>query len=165
MKRVNGVALYTFSAEQKGADPETLTGFILIRPDLEKTRFRIRHVDQGGSLEKESALIGLPAEHSPAFWKAYATHAADLREVLMSHTLSLPRIQTCHWRVDHILSCAGIRGVNELSANISLQLTNGDKTAFTLSAEKLRVLLEESRSPRPFFERKEGRRTVGRTLS
>jgi len=103
---------------------------------------------QPEGLGTELNQIGLPAEHSRAFWKAYATHATDLREVLMSKTLSLPRIQECHWRVDYTLSCAGIRGVNEPSANISLLLSNGDKAAFALSAEKLRILLEELREAR-----------------
>lgn len=103
---------------------------------------------QPEGLGTELNQIGLPAEHSRAFWKAYATHAADLRAVLARRTLALPRVDALHWRVDYTLSCAGIRGVNAPAASIMLRLSNGDRTAFALPADKLRVLLEDLRDAR-----------------
>ena len=103
---------------------------------------------QPEGLGTELNQIGLPAEHSRAFWKAYATHAADLRAVLAARTLALPRVRELHWRVDYTLCCAGVRGVNAPAASVMLRLSNGDRAAFALPADKLRVLLEDLRDAR-----------------
>ena len=103
---------------------------------------------QPEGLGKELSQIGLPAEHSRAFWKAYQGHADDLRDVLLSQTLALPGLKSVHWRVDYILSCGAKRGVNQPAAQLAIELADGTKTSFVLSADKLRVLLEELREAR-----------------
>jgi hypothetical protein len=106
------------------------------------------------ALEAELCQIGLPAEHSRAFSRAYATHRDRLRARLAAATLSLPRVAEVHWRVDYVLSCAGIRGVNAPAAQIKLRLTNGDEAAFSLTADKLRVLLADLKEARAIVEAK-----------
>ena len=100
------------------------------------------------ALAAELTQIGLPAEHCRAFQKAYATQKDELKAKLEGSTMTQPRLSEIHWRVDYILSCNGIKGVNSPAAQIKLKLTNGEMATFTLTADKLRILLADLKEAR-----------------
>eukprot|EP00727_Mastigamoeba_balamuthi_P007361 m51a1_g3245 hypothetical protein (200) ;mRNA; r:137695-138584 len=94
-------------------------------------------------LSNELNQLGLPAEHCRAISRVYGANQEKLRSKLEEETLGLSRLSESHWRVDYVVSCGAVHAVNKPCAQLALRLSSGERVAFAVPSEKLRVLHAE----------------------
>ncbi|XP_046555794.1 COMM domain-containing protein 4-like isoform X2 [Haliotis rubra] len=102
----------------------------------------------GDTLSNELQQLGLPKEHATSLTKSYSDSLDKLQIRLQEQSLRLSSLENVKWRVDYILSSSELKDINEPSVQIRLEMKNPDTrstepVAFTVSADKFRVLLNE----------------------
>merc|ERR1711964_378398 len=106
-----------------------------------------KHDVDSDTLSNELQQLGLPKEHSTPLCKLYGDNLIKCQEQLRTQTLRLSHFDSVQWRVDYVISSNCLKDVNEPSVQICLKTKDDSGTpksvAFTLSAEKFRVFLNE----------------------
>ncbi|KAH9496772.1 COMM domain-containing protein 4 [Bulinus truncatus] len=100
------------------------------------------------TLSNELQQLGLPKEHTTSLCKSYSDGQGSLQEHFKKTSLRVSNLDTVQWRVDYVLSSSELQDVNEPSVQLKLGIRQGDSStpepvAFTLTADKFRVLLHE----------------------
>ncbi|XP_075287837.1 COMM domain-containing protein 4 isoform X2 [Opisthocomus hoazin] len=101
-----------------------------------------KHNVDSESLASELQQLGLPKEHAGGLCRSYEEKQSCLQESLRACSLRLSRPGPVRWRVDYALSSSELREVDEPLVHLSFGLSDS-ATAFSLSADKFRVLLAE----------------------
>ncbi|XP_070177673.1 COMM domain-containing protein 4-like isoform X2 [Littorina saxatilis] len=109
------------------------------------------------TLSNELQQLGLPKEHATSLCKSYSDAFHKLQEEFRNQSLRVSKLESVQWRVDYILSSSELKDVSEPSVQVKLQVKNPDNgdvkpVAFTVSAAKFRVLLNELRQASSMME-------------
>ncbi|KAK7096518.1 COMM domain-containing protein 4-like isoform X1 [Littorina saxatilis] len=109
------------------------------------------------TLSNELQQLGLPKEHATSLCKSYSDAFHKLQEEFRNQSLRVSKLESVQWRVDYILSSSELKDVSEPSVQVKLQVKNPDNgdvkpVAFTVSAAKFRVLLNELRQAGSMME-------------
>ncbi|RVE71791.1 hypothetical protein OJAV_G00055530 [Oryzias javanicus] len=107
-----------------------------------------KHDVDSESLSSELQQLGLPKEHASGLCKSYEDKHSALQDKLRDTSLRLGRLDSVSWRVDYTLSSSELSEVNEPLVHLKLQKQGAesgcsDIAAFSVSADKFRVLLAE----------------------
>ncbi|KAF6718518.1 COMM domain-containing protein 4 [Oryzias melastigma] len=107
-----------------------------------------KHDVDSESLSSELQQLGLPKEHASGLCKSYEDKHSALQDKLRETSLRLGRLDLVSWRVDYTLSSSELSEVNEPLVHLKLQKRGAesgcsDIAAFSVSADKFRVLLAE----------------------
>lgn len=108
----------------------------------------VKHNVDGDSLSNELQQLGLPKEHSTALCKTYEGKRDDVRQKFKEQSFRVCKLDGVDWRVDYVVSSSSLQEVNEPNVQLQLRIANPDTesvqtTAFTVSADKFRVLLSD----------------------
>ncbi|CAL1531444.1 unnamed protein product [Lymnaea stagnalis] len=100
------------------------------------------------TLANELQQLGLPKEHTTSLCKSYSDAQGNLQEHFRHTSLRVSNLDSVQWRVDYVLSSSELQEVNEPSVQLKLDIRPGDTraaepVAFTLTADKFRILLHE----------------------
>ncbi|XP_059168423.1 COMM domain-containing protein 4-like [Physella acuta] len=111
----------------------------------------------GETLSNELQQLGLPKEHTTSLCKSYSDAQVKLQEHFRQTSLRVSNLDSVQWRVDYVLSSSELQQVNEPSVQLKLGVTQGDSAnpepvAFTLTADKFRVLLHELKQAQTIME-------------
>lgn len=115
----------------------------------------------GETLSNELQQLGLPKENTTSLCKSYSDALPKLQEHFRQTSLRVSGLESVQWRVDYILSSSELEEVNEPNIQLKLGVRSGnsgvvDPVAFTLSADKFRVLLYELKQAYSALENVEG---------
>ncbi|XP_004069675.1 COMM domain-containing protein 4 [Oryzias latipes] len=107
-----------------------------------------KHDVDSESLSSELQQLGLPKEHASGLCKSYEDKHSALQDKLRETSLRLGRLDSVSWRVDYTLSSSELSEVNEPLIHLKLQKQGAESgcsetAAFSISADKFRVLLSE----------------------
>jgi len=113
------------------------------------------------TLANELQQLGLPKEHTTSLCKSYSDAHSKLQEHFRQISLRVSRLDSVQWRVDYVLSSSELEEVNEPNVQLKLGVSSGDQSssqpvAFTLTADKFRVLLYELKQAYSALENVEG---------
>lgn len=108
----------------------------------------VKHNIDGEALSSELQQLGLPKEHSSALCKTYEGKRDEVRRKFKDESFRVSRLDGVEWRVDYVISSSSLREVNAPCIQLKLGIANPDtkttdSTAFTVSADKFRVLLND----------------------
>ncbi|BFZ25657.1 hypothetical protein BsWGS_28696 [Bradybaena similaris] len=111
----------------------------------------------GETLANELQQLGLPREHTTSVCRSYSDGQSQLREHFRRTSLRVSGLDSVQWRVDYVLSSSELQNVNEPNVQIKLDVKQPDSTepepvAFTLTADKFRVLLHELKQAQSAME-------------
>lgn len=100
------------------------------------------------TLANELQQLGLPREHTMSLCRSYSDGHGQLQEHFKRTSLRVSGLDSVQWRVDYVLSSSELQNVNEPSVQLKFGIKQADSTAtenvaFTLTADKFRVLLHE----------------------
>ncbi|CAG5114892.1 unnamed protein product [Candidula unifasciata] len=109
------------------------------------------------TLSNELQQLGLPREHSTSVCRSYSDGLGHLQEHFRRTSLRVSGLDSVQWRVDYVLSSSELQNVNEPSVQIKLDIKQSDSAepepvAFTLTADKFRVLLHELKQAQSAME-------------
>lgn len=110
-------------------------------------------------LLQELPQLGLPLDICKAIVSEFVKFKDQLRAHFATQTLRLPRVTKTDWRVDYVLSSSHVKSVGEPSVRMALTLSKptidvhqDQQLSFTMSADKLRVFLNELKTVRRGME-------------
>ncbi|CAH1789982.1 unnamed protein product [Owenia fusiformis] len=111
----------------------------------------------GESLSNELQQLGFPKEHSTAICRSYADNLSKLQDEFRRQSLRLSQLESVSWRVDYIVSSSELKEVNEPSVDLQMKIRNPDTgtvdpIAFTMTAEKFRIFLNELKQAQGLME-------------
>uniref|UniRef100_A0A0B6ZLN1 COMM domain-containing protein n=1 Tax=Arion vulgaris TaxID=1028688 RepID=A0A0B6ZLN1_9EUPU len=100
------------------------------------------------TLSNELQQLGLPREHTTSLSRSYSDGQSQLQEHFRSTSLRVSSLDSVQWRVDYVLSSSELQNVNEPSVQLKFGIkdvnsVDSNLVAFTLTADKFRVLLHE----------------------
>eukprot|EP01091_Cochliopodium_minus_P005404 TRINITY_DN1533_c0_g1_i1.p1 TRINITY_DN1533_c0_g1~~TRINITY_DN1533_c0_g1_i1.p1 ORF type:complete len:219 (+),score=38.62 TRINITY_DN1533_c0_g1_i1:1-657(+) len=120
-------------------------------------------------IKTELQQLGLPKEHCTALARPFQKYKDKLAPKFESEVLSFPRLKNVEWRVDYILCSNQLRSIEKPEAQIKIVTTkrlydtksqekekkknnvnedNLNTYVFTLSHDKVRILLHELKEAR-----------------
>lgn len=107
-----------------------------------------KHDVDSDTLSNEMQQLGLPKEHSVPLCKLYGDNFIKCQDQLRKQTLRLSYFDSVKWRVDYVISSSSLKNVTEPCVKICFKVRENtsatpQSVAFTLSAEKFRVFLNE----------------------
>eukprot|EP00696_Hemimastix_kukwesjijk_P016925 gnl/Hemi2/5471_TR1881_c0_g6_i1.p1 gnl/Hemi2/5471_TR1881_c0_g6~~gnl/Hemi2/5471_TR1881_c0_g6_i1.p1 ORF type:complete len:196 (-),score=21.70 gnl/Hemi2/5471_TR1881_c0_g6_i1:186-773(-) len=100
------------------------------------------------TLGKELQQLGLPKENSDQLCRVYTEQRTKLRQRLIDLTLSLPRLTTIEWRVDHLLSSSKQPELNVPVVQLRLGTRGAGEQTIEIDAQKFKVLYHELKTAR-----------------
>ncbi|PVD36204.1 hypothetical protein C0Q70_03179 [Pomacea canaliculata] len=109
------------------------------------------------TLSNELQQLGLPKEHATSLCRSYSDSVEKLQAEFRRQSFRVSKLESVQWRVDYILSSSELKEVNEPSLQLKLQIKDPDTekirpVAFTLTANKFRVLLSELKQANSLME-------------
>ncbi len=111
---------------------------------------------QEATLSLELQQIGFPKDSAETVCTEFSRIKSQLVQTLKTKTVRLPKIESCKWRVDFILSSSKLKQVNEPSIQLELNIVQRDKSelqSFDVSLDQFRVLHHELATARKLMDR------------